>query len=48
MQNNPYSLYDKVDPEEIIRLLQEIINKLNSGRKVQNGQNISVTLANRE
>lgn len=31
------SRYDKVDPEEIIRLLREIIDRLNSERTVENG-----------
>ena len=36
----------RVDPEEIIKLLQKIINKLSLEKEIHNGKNISATLKN--
>ena len=36
----------KIDPEEIIKLLQKIINKLILEKQIQNEKNISTTLKN--
>lgn len=39
--------YSKVDPEEVIKLLQEILKKLNLKRRLLNEKNISNTFENR-
>ena len=38
----------KIDPEEIIKLLQKIIDKLILKKEIQNGKNVSATLKNRK